>query len=101
VVPRARAGRRQRRGAELELTELRYPARSLLVIGGPPGAGKSTLAARAVRGAPVLDLREWAALRGRVLAGEELGEELASVRMLARPDAAAVERIVLADAPAG
>jgi len=36
---------------------LRYPPGSLVVIGGPPGAGKSTLAARVVDGArvPVLD----------------------------------------------
>ena len=36
---------------------LRYPAGALVVIGGPPGAGKSTLAARVVDGArvPVLD----------------------------------------------
>jgi predicted kinase len=36
---------------------LRYPAGSLVVIGGPPGAGKSTLAARVVDPArvPVLD----------------------------------------------
>ena len=36
---------------------LRYPAGALVVLGGPPGAGKSTLAARAVDGArvPVLD----------------------------------------------
>jgi predicted kinase len=34
---------------------LRYPAGALVVIGGPPGAGKSTLAARAVDGAPVLE----------------------------------------------
>jgi predicted kinase len=35
---------------------LRYPAGSLVAIGGPPGAGKSTLAARAAGvGAPVLD----------------------------------------------
>ena len=36
---------------------LRYPAGSLVVIGGPPGAGKSTLAARVVDRArvPVLD----------------------------------------------
>ena len=34
---------------------LRYPAGSLVVIGGPPGAGKSTLAARAVERTPVLD----------------------------------------------
>jgi Protein of unknown function (DUF4031)/AAA domain len=36
---------------------LRYPAGSLVVIGGPPGAGKSTLAARVVDAArvPVLD----------------------------------------------
>ena len=34
---------------------LRYPAGALLVIGGPPGAGKSTLAARAVERVPVLD----------------------------------------------
>jgi hypothetical protein len=35
--------------------QLRCPARSLLVIGGPPGAGKSTLAARAVEGAEAID----------------------------------------------
>ena len=36
---------------------LRYPAGALVVLGGPPGAGKSTLAARVVDGArvPVLD----------------------------------------------
>jgi predicted kinase len=34
---------------------LRYPPGSLVVIGGPPGAGKSTLAARVVDGVPVLD----------------------------------------------
>jgi len=34
---------------------LRYPPGSLVVIGGPPGAGKSTLAARAVERVPVLD----------------------------------------------
>ncbi|HTE60241.1 MAG TPA: AAA family ATPase, partial [Solirubrobacteraceae bacterium] len=36
---------------------LRYPRGALVVIGGPPGAGKSTLAARVVDGArvPVLD----------------------------------------------
>jgi predicted kinase len=34
---------------------LRYPAGALVVIGGPPGAGKSTLAARVVDRAPVLD----------------------------------------------
>src|SRR5215208_366679 len=36
---------------------LRYPPGSLVVIGGPPGAGKSTLAARVVDGdrIPVLD----------------------------------------------
>jgi predicted kinase len=186
VVPGAGRGHRQRRGAELELTELRYPARALLVIGGPPGAGKTTLAERAVRGAALFDpdavraelggdwpaalaatrerfrarlaagegavlvatalrhghrlgyardatragvpchllfvdasadecraaraaqgdarisdglfehlLREWAALRRALAAGEPLPEELASVTLLARPEAAAVERIVL------
>jgi len=186
VVPGAGGGHRQRRGAELELTELRYPAGSLLVIGGPPGAGKSTLAERAVRGAEVFDpdavraelggdwpaalaatreryrarlaagegavlvatalrhghrlgyardaaaagvpchvlfvdatadecraaraaqgaarisdglfehlLREWAALRRALAAGALPGEDLASVRVLARPEAAAVDRIVL------
>ena len=47
---------------------LRYPAGALVAIGGPPGAGKSTLAARAVDAerVPVLDPddlrdgREWA-----------------------------------------
>jgi predicted kinase len=34
---------------------LRYPPGSLVVIGGPPGAGKSTLAARVVDRVPVLD----------------------------------------------
>jgi predicted kinase len=34
---------------------LRYPAGALVVIGGPPGAGKSTLAARVVERMPVLD----------------------------------------------
>jgi predicted kinase len=34
---------------------LRYPAGALVVIGGPPGAGKSTLAARVVESVPVLD----------------------------------------------
>jgi predicted kinase len=34
---------------------LRYPAGALIVIGGPPGAGKSTLAARVVERVPVLD----------------------------------------------
>jgi predicted kinase len=34
---------------------LRYPAGALVVIGGPPGAGKSTLAARVVDRVPVLD----------------------------------------------
>ena len=36
---------------------LRYPPGALVVVGGPPGAGKSTLAARAVDGrrVPVLD----------------------------------------------
>jgi predicted kinase len=34
---------------------LRYPARALVVIGGPSAAGKSTLAERAVDGTPVLD----------------------------------------------
>jgi len=34
---------------------LRYPAGALVVIGGPPGAGKSTLAARVVERVPVLD----------------------------------------------
>ena len=34
---------------------LRYPAGALLAIGGPPGAGKSTLAARVVERTPVLD----------------------------------------------
>ena len=44
---------------------LRYPAGALVAIGGPPGGGKSTLAARAVTGVPVLDPdalrdgREW------------------------------------------
>jgi hypothetical protein len=49
-------------------TVLRYPAGALVAIGGPPGAGKSTLAARAVDAerVPVLDPddlrdgREWA-----------------------------------------
>jgi predicted kinase len=186
VVPRPRGGQRHRNGAELELTALRYPARSLLVIGGPPGAGKSTLAARAVRGAPVFDpdavraelasdwpaalaatreryrasltagegavlvatalrhghrlgyvrdaarsgagchlllldataeecragraaqgeariseglfehlLGEWAALRRTLAAGEPLPEDLASVRMLTRRDAAALDSIVV------
>jgi predicted kinase len=186
VVPGAGRGHRQRRSAELELTELRYPGRSLLVIGGPPGAGKSTLAERAVRGAAVLDpdavraelggdwpaalaatreryrarlaagegavlvatalrhghrrgyardaaeagapwhllfvdasadecraaraaqgeprigdglfehlLREWAALRRTLAAGDPLAEAPASVTVLTRPEAAAVERIVL------
>jgi hypothetical protein len=45
---------------------LRYPAGSLVVIGGPPGAGKSTLAARAVDGerVPVLDPDAIRAARG-------------------------------------
>jgi predicted kinase len=34
---------------------LRYPAGALVVIGGPPGAGKSTLAARVAEHLPVLD----------------------------------------------
>jgi len=34
---------------------LRYPQGALVVIGGPPGAGKSTLAARVIDRAPVLD----------------------------------------------
>jgi predicted kinase len=34
---------------------LRFPAGALVVIGGPPGAGKSTLAARVVERVPVLD----------------------------------------------
>ena len=34
---------------------LRYPPGALLAIGGPPGAGKTTLAARVINRAPVLD----------------------------------------------
>ena len=34
---------------------LRYPAGALVVIGGPPGAGKSTLAARVFERVPLLD----------------------------------------------
>jgi predicted kinase len=45
---------------------LRYPPGSLVVIGGPPGAGKSTLAARVVDSArvPVLDPDETRAASG-------------------------------------
>ena len=45
---------------------LRYPAGALVVIGGPPGAGKSTLAARVVDRArvPVLDPDAIRAARG-------------------------------------
>jgi predicted kinase len=43
---------------------LRYPAGSLVVIGGPPGAGKSTLAARVVDRVPVLDPDAIRAARG-------------------------------------
>lgn len=38
---------------------LRYPPGALLVLGGPPGVGKSTLAARVVERAPVLDPDEF------------------------------------------
>jgi predicted kinase len=50
---------------------LRYPAGALVVIGGPPGAGKSTLAGRVVDRArvPVLDPDDIRAARG--LAWEE------------------------------
>ena len=50
---------------------LRYPAGALVVIGGPPGAGRSTLAARVVDRAPVLDAdgARAAELRGALAAG--------------------------------
>ena len=49
---------------------LRYPAGALVVLGGPPGAGKSTLASRAVDGArvPVLDSDAVSADLGEALA---------------------------------
>jgi predicted kinase len=56
---------------------LRYPPGALVVIGGPPGAGKSTLAARVVDGArvPVLDPDDT-----RAALGVEWDEALAAWR---------------------
>jgi predicted kinase len=56
---------------------LRYPRGALVVIGGPPGAGKSTLAARVVDGArvPVLDPDDT-----RAALGVEWDEALAAWR---------------------
>jgi predicted kinase len=55
---------------------LRYPPGALVAIGGPPGAGKSTLAARAVGGrVPVLDPDD---VRAR--AGGEWGDALRTWR---------------------
>ena len=50
---------------------LRYPAGALVVIGGPPGAGKSTLAARVVDAerVPVLDPDAAARRRRRAVGG--------------------------------
>ena len=70
---------------------LRYPAGSFVVIGGPPGAGKSTLAARAVEHTPLLDPHAaWSAdLRAALAAGHGAVAVTAALRVGLAEDAAA------------
>lgn len=61
------------------VTELRYPVASVLVVGGVPGAGKSTLMARllSARGPAVLDSETVRARYGRFASAPVLGRVLA------------------------